>query len=131
MLLIFESIGTSELILVGIVALVFLGPRKLPQMARKIGKIMAEFRGTANEFKETWQREVSFEEEKSAFDLNAIEAEADSRPVPRTRTSPESETIEPPAIKEVDPASLAAMQGEPMEATEERSSEETGKETWL
>ena len=75
-LFIFESIGTSELILIGIVALIFLGPRKLPEMARKIGKIMAEFRGTANEFKETWQREVSFEEEAKAFDLNTLEAEA-------------------------------------------------------
>lgn len=74
-LFIFESIGTSELILVGIVALVFLGPRKLPQIARKFGKIMAEFRGTAAEFKQTWEREVSFEEEANLLDPQQIEAE--------------------------------------------------------
>ena len=74
-LFIFESIGTSELILVGIVALIFLGPRRCPNIAKKIGKIMAEFRGTANEFKETWQREVNFDEEAKAFDLNSLEAE--------------------------------------------------------
>ena len=39
-LFIFESIGTSELLLVGIVALIFLGPRKLPELAKKAGKIM-------------------------------------------------------------------------------------------
>ncbi|MER3632024.1 MAG: twin-arginine translocase subunit TatB [Blastocatellia bacterium] len=62
-LLIFESLGTSELILIGIVALIFLGPRRLPEIARKAGKIMAEFRQAANEFRETWEREVNFEEE--------------------------------------------------------------------
>ena len=69
-LFIFESIGTSEMLLVGIVALIFLGPRKLPEMAKKMGKIMSEFRGTANEFKETWQREVNFEEEAKLLNVN-------------------------------------------------------------
>jgi sec-independent protein translocase protein TatB len=112
-LFILESIGTTELILIGIVALIFLGPRKLPEMARKIGKVMAEFRGTASEFKETWQREVSFEEEAKAFDLNALDAE----PVPRVETVPSRETTDAasapagkgpdaPSIKEIDPASF-------------------------
>ena len=66
-LFIFENIGTSELLLVGIVALIFLGPRKLPEMARKMGKMMADFRATTNEFKSTWEREVNFEEEERAI----------------------------------------------------------------
>ena len=98
-LFVFESIGTSELILIGIVALVFLGPRKLPEIARKIGKMMAEFRGTANEFKQTWQREVDFEDEKKALSLQDLEEEAAApRPVPQTK-----EPLQP-AIKEIDPA---------------------------
>ena len=56
-LFIFESIGTQELILIGIVALIFLGPRKLPEIAKTIGKYMAEFRNTTNEFKATWERD--------------------------------------------------------------------------
>jgi Tat protein translocase TatB subunit len=100
-LFIFESIGTSELILVGIVALIFLGPRKLPELARKFGKITAEFRGTANEFKETWQREVNFEEEAKALDINALEKE----PVTRTNNATTQSPIEP-SIKEIDAASF-------------------------
>ena len=76
-LFIFESIGTSELILVGVVALIFLGPRKLPEMAKKAGKIMAEFRGTANEFKQTWEKEVNFEEEAKALSLGNLDDEDD------------------------------------------------------
>ena len=88
-LFILESIGTSELILIGIVALIFLGPRRLPEIAKKAGKIMSEFRGTANEFKQTWQQEVDFEDEKKALDLNEIEVEA--KPVMRTG-NPDQET---------------------------------------
>lgn len=101
-LFIFESIGTSELLLVGIVALIFFGPRKLPEMARKMGKIMAEFRNTTNEFKETWAREVNFEEEAKALDLNDIE----SMPVAREISAGDSTKNEPamPAIKSVDPS---------------------------
>ena len=132
MLFIFESLGTSELILIGIVALIFLGPRKLPEMARKIGKIMAEFRGTANEFKETWQREVNFDEEKKAFDLNTLESEPESKPVARSTSGDESYMIEAPAIKQIDPADFEnAAQVEYTEAAGDESLKSTDKENWL
>ena len=100
-LLIFESLGTSELILIGIVALIFLGPRKLPQIARTIGKTMADFRNTTNEFKSTWQREVDFEEELKALkDLDSDEPEPAS--VPRAAIDSEN-MIAPPSIKSVEP----------------------------
>lgn len=60
-LFILESIGTSELLMIGLVALIIFGPRRLPQMIRTIGKTMAEFRRSTDEFKRTWQKEVDFE----------------------------------------------------------------------
>jgi Tat protein translocase TatB subunit len=101
LLFILESIGTSELILIGIVALIFLGPRKLPQIARTIGKTMAEFRNTTNEFKSTWQREVDFEEEVSALRTGEL---PDTGPSPVPRTGPTLEnpnSIAPPSIRPV------------------------------
>jgi Tat protein translocase TatB subunit len=99
-LFVLESIGTSELILIGIISLLVFGPRKLPELARKIGKMMAEFRGTANEFKQTWQREVDFEEESKALNIKEIENEAAAvKPVISPTTFPPA-----PAIKEIDPA---------------------------
>jgi sec-independent protein translocase protein TatB len=101
-LFIFESVGTSELILIGIVALIFLGPRKMPEYAKKIGKLMSDFRSTTSEFKETWQREVNFEEEVKAF---RIEDDVNpSVPIGSIIASPEPADVATPEIKEIDPA---------------------------
>lgn len=81
-LLIFESIGTSELILIGIIALIFLGPRKLPQIAKTIGKTMADLRSTTSEFRSTWEREVDFEEEAAAIRTGEL-PETKAAPVAR------------------------------------------------
>ena len=62
-LLILESLGTSELLLILAVALIFFGPRKLPQISRQIGKSLAEFRKASEDFKSTWAREVALEVE--------------------------------------------------------------------
>ena len=63
-LLIGESLGWQELFFIGMIALIVFGPRKLPQLARTIGKAMAEFRKATNEFKDTWQKEVDFDDFK-------------------------------------------------------------------
>lgn len=70
-LLILESIGTQELILIGIIALIVFGPRKLPQMARKLGGMLTELRKVSNDFRETWEREASFDD--SSFEERKIE----------------------------------------------------------
>ena len=78
-LLILESIGTSELLLIGLVALIIFGPRKLPDMMRTFGKAMAEFRKSTNEFKQSWEKEVDLESmEKEALQSNPIENELDN-----------------------------------------------------
>ena len=61
-LLILESLGSTELLFILVMALVFFGPRKLPQISRKLGKNLAEFRRASEDFKRTWDREVSLED---------------------------------------------------------------------
>ena len=58
---ILESIGTSELLLIGLVALIVFGPRKIPELARTLGKVMTEFRRSTDDFKKTWEREAGLE----------------------------------------------------------------------
>lgn len=59
--LILDSLGSTELLFILVVALIFFGPRKLPQLARSMGKGMAEFRKASEDFKRTWEREVAIE----------------------------------------------------------------------
>lgn len=61
-LFIFESLGTQELILVGMVALIVFGPRKLPQMAKKAAKMIREVRSVSNDFRSTWEKEISLDD---------------------------------------------------------------------
>jgi Tat protein translocase TatB subunit len=75
-----ESIGWQELFLIGVLALIFFGPRKLPQIARTVGKAMTELRRAGQEFKKTWENELAIEEEekrfwRDPFDENLILAE--------------------------------------------------------
>lgn len=71
-LFIFESIGTSELLLIAVVALMVFGPRKLPELVRTVAKTMAEFRRSTDEFKRTWEKEVDFEGEANKTDVGVI-----------------------------------------------------------
>ncbi len=64
-LLILESLGSTELFFILIMALVFFGPRKLPQLSRTVGKNLAEFRRASEDFKRTWEREVALEDLQS------------------------------------------------------------------
>lgn len=140
MYLIFQSIGTQELIFIGIIALIFLGPRKLPEYARKIGKIMYTMRNTANEFKTTWEREVDFEEEINAFDVGKLEAEAE-RPAPRSRPKAivSDERAVNPEIREVDPSEMPDWRegsaepgfGQASEPDENVHPDEYDKRSWL
>lgn len=54
----FGSIGFPELVMVFIVVLLVFGPKKLPEFARLLGKVVREFRQTVDQAKSAIQDEV-------------------------------------------------------------------------
>jgi sec-independent protein translocase protein TatA len=133
-LFIFESFGTSELILIGIVALIVFGPRKLPQMARTIGKTMADFRKTTHEFKSTWEKEVDFAETGSVNknydnDIKPIENAVE----PERKQIAENNAIVSPEIKEISSAEaekILALEKDTAKETQPEKNE-NDKRSWL
>lgn len=53
------GIGGPELLIICVVALVVIGPQKLPEMLRSLGKGVAEFKRVGNDVKSTLDEEVS------------------------------------------------------------------------
>lgn len=49
------DIGWLELMVIGIVALIVVGPEDLPMMFRKVGRIMGQMRGMAREFQRSME----------------------------------------------------------------------------
>ena len=90
--LILEGIGSAELLFILVIALIFFGPRKLPQLARSMGKGLAEFRKASDDFKRTWEREVALESTK-VDDNTMLAAEQQSAyEVPESFNQPVLET---------------------------------------
>jgi len=56
--------GMSELVLIFVVALLIFGPRKLPEIAKSLGKAMRMFRDASNEMKRTLEEDIRLEEDK-------------------------------------------------------------------
>lgn len=61
----FGSVGTPELIIIFIIALIVFGPRKLPELGKSLGKSLAEFKRASNELKNTLDEEIRMEDRKS------------------------------------------------------------------
>jgi len=84
----FGTLGGGELLLILIIALIVFGPRKLPEIGKSVGKLMAEFRRASNDFKRT------------------IEDEVEAERVRETTPRPKPEAL-PPASEAVAPAPTA------------------------
>ncbi len=107
--LILDSLGSTELLFILVVALIFFGPRKLPQLAKTMGKGLAEFRKASDDFKRTWEREVALESAR-AEDNSLLESE------PRPTYEPVSATE--PIVETPDQALVVARETQPQTFSE-------------
>jgi len=62
------GIGFPELILIMVIALIVIGPSKLPDLARALGKGMAEFRKATQDIKDSLDLDGDLRELKEAKD---------------------------------------------------------------
>jgi len=124
-LLILDSVGNSELLLILAAALIFFGPRRLPQLSRQIGKSLTEFRRASEDFKRTWEREVNLEDvDKGPPSDNSILDRATERiraareaAMTDSTQAPPGTSVVTPSITAVDPSLVQPREPNPPPAT--------------
>lgn len=52
------NLGMPEMLFIFLLALIVFGPKRLPELARKFGKVMAEFKRATNDFKYQIENEI-------------------------------------------------------------------------
>ena len=90
------GIGMPELIGILVIALVVFGPQKLPELAKSLGKGLAELKRAADGFKQSIDDEVRAQEEKEQLAKQAGVAE------------PKVDAATPPAEPKADVAAQSA-----------------------
>ena len=113
-LFILDSLGSTELLVILAAALIFFGPRKLPQLSRQLGKSLSEFRRASDDFKRTWEREVNLESSDQGVEpdyassiLNkATEKIRAAREAAALESAPATTAAVAPAVTPVDPATV-------------------------
>jgi Tat protein translocase TatB subunit len=86
------SLGGPEIFLILVIALIVFGPRKLPDIGKSVGRMLAEFRKASNDFKRTIEDEVEADKLRSMAS-------------PDTAAPPPAPPAAPPVI-EADPRAL-------------------------
>jgi TatA/E family protein of Tat protein translocase len=138
-LLILDSLGSTELLFILVMALIFFGPRKLPQISRTLGKNLAEFRKASEDFKRTWEREVALETPQSDVALEPPALNADNNIMdPATGHESPDHTLEAVPVhasvsRETTPtaADAGVATGNPAQADEALPSQPLRKRDWL
>jgi sec-independent protein translocase protein TatB len=137
------DVGFSEILLTSAIALIVLGPERLPKVARQVGNWMGRARAMARQLSEQLEREVS-EVDSLNKQVNSLNVDnmlkAPIKPVPNNPNplsyAPSSDVLPadvappngPPAPSEQPPTSPAAMHAsdpkvtDPQTATADASS---------
>src|SRR5690242_9058423 len=106
-------LSIPHMIVVFIVVLVVFGPQKLPELARGLGKLMAEFRKASTDFKTAFEEEMRdlerqalLAERKKAAD--AATAAASAEPVQAATISTPADTETPSSESPAEPRATEA-----------------------
>jgi sec-independent protein translocase protein TatA len=75
------GIGVPELLIILVIALVVIGPQKLPELARSLGKAMNEFKNAADDLQknikaESQKQETAAEQQKDSYQASEKPVEA-------------------------------------------------------
>src|SRR5688572_24178879 len=101
-------LGWTEMVVIFFVALVVLGPKKLPELGKTLGKGLREFKRHSDDLKSTWQEqlrevETPIHEVKQTFEQAQAEVEEVSAKIAEEEPPSPSPQETPAAPEETKP----------------------------
>lgn len=100
------GVGVPEMVIILVVALIFLGPEKLPDAARTVGGWVREIRGISNEAMSVWQETLQVGDTiKSSVRVDG----STPAPAPRDTLPPQLPVVYTPADAPAAPAEPATL----------------------
>lgn len=85
------GIGMPEMLLILAIALIVIGPKKLPDLAKSLGRAFAEFKRATSELKESFEIDSELKEIKTTF--NEMSSELKEAIVVDVDTKPEGQNL--------------------------------------
>lgn len=89
------GIGMQELIVIFIIALIVVGPKKLPELAKALGRGFAEFKRAANEVRQTIDTEINLDDQAPRKSSNHFLASHSSSARPDNSDIPHTDHDQP------------------------------------
>ncbi len=115
----FGSIGMTELIVIMVVALVVIGPKRLPELARTLGKALGDFKRATSDFQNNFNMEDDYDLDLLDEDANekkkTVEGEEET-PEAGVPEDEEEQRIEPERAEMSETAPDSAEQAPPSES---------------
>ena len=106
------GIGSTELLVILLVALIVLGPRSLAKVSRSLGKAMGEFRRVSTDFQRTLNAESAEADRREKEEEERRKATADTAAQSTTPTAPKDAPAPGAGLGEED--SLNPPEGSPL-----------------
>ncbi|HNU75213.1 MAG TPA: twin-arginine translocase TatA/TatE family subunit [Deltaproteobacteria bacterium] len=102
------GIGGQELLLILLLALIILGPKKLPEMAKTIGKAMGEFQRATNDLK----REIDVASRETPAEPAAPASKQGGTTAPNSASAPVQQEERQPEKKKSEDELMSYRPGE-------------------
>lgn len=116
----FMGLGTTEIVVILVIALIVLGPSKLPELAKSLGRGLREFRKASSDFRATVEDEMYAPESETkpaelpastetAAAPKAVDAPSESAPAAPEplATAPSADAQSPEPAKTQDPGATS------------------------
>lgn len=120
------GLGFQELLLILAIALIVVGPGKLPDLARALGRGLAEFRKATNEIKQTFDQDETVQEIKKEFRTAQSQMSLEQLAAPSDPPKVATPAAESAAAPAEEPKAETGETASDIESASERTTPSTG-----